>query len=174
MDQCEIRKMIRKDMKMNQKKMSAMLKGIAIVAGMMLTVFLMIVMPMFAKECRAIYPKSKELYIPGLCYGWYLGILCYIALFQFAKICIQIGNDNSFSKENMKSLNIIGIIGMMAALSWFVIMITLVVIGSMSVAFFVMIVLAVMISISLSILATVLSHLVRKAYELKEENELTI
>lgn len=159
---------------MNQKKMSVMLEIIAVIAVIMLLIFLVVLMPMLASECREIYPKSAYLYIPGICYGWYLGILCLTAVCYFLRICNEIGKDNSFSKENMHSLNIIGIIAIIAAASWFIVILILIFIGSMSIAFFALMTLAVIVSLAIAVIATVLSHLVQKAYEIKEENDLTI
>lgn len=159
---------------MNQKKMSIMLKSIAVMAGVMGLLFLTILMPVLADDCRNMYSESAYLYWPGLCYGWLIGIIYYMALFQFWKICNEIGRDNSFSKENIKSLNIISILAVLAAGIWFAGLVGLILIKSISISFFALMSIAILISLAVAIIATVLSHLVRKAYELKEESELTI
>lgn len=159
---------------MNQKKMSIMLKSIAVIAGIMGLLFLTILMPVLADDCRKMYSEAAYLYWPGLCYGWLIGIIYYMALFQFWKICNEIGRDNSFSKENIKSLNIISILAILAAGIWFAGIVGLILIKTISFSFFAMMSIAVLISLAVAVVATVLSHLVRKAYELKEESELTI
>ncbi len=159
---------------MNQKKMSVMLKSIALIAGVMGLLFLAILMPVLADDCKRMYSEVAYLYWPGLCYGWLIGIIYYMALFQFWKICNEIGRDNSFSKENIKSLNIISILAILASGIWFAGIVGLILIKSISIGFFVLMSIAVLISLAVSVIATVLSHLVRKAYELKEESELTI
>lgn len=159
---------------MNQKKMSIMLKGIAVMAGVMGLLFLIILMPALADDCRKMYSKSAYLYWPGICYGWLIGIICYIALYQFWKICNEIGRDNSFSKENIKSLKIISMLAILESCIWFAGLVGLILIGSISISFSIMMSIAVLASIAVSIIATVLAHLVQKAYELKEESEFTI
>lgn len=159
---------------MNQKKMSVMLKGIAVTAGIMGLLFFTILMPVLADECREIYEEAAYLYWPGICYGWLIGIICYIALFQFWKICNEIGRDNSFSKENIKSLNIISLLAVIVSGIWFAGLVGLILIGLISIGFFLLMSFAVLVSLAVSVIATVLSHLVQKAYELKEDSELTI
>ncbi len=159
---------------MNQLKMSYMLKGIVIVIGVMGALFFVLMMPMLANDCRRSYSEAAYLYWPGLYYGWAIGVICYLALFQFWKICVEIGRDNSFSKENVKSLNLIGYLAIAAACLWFAGLIVLIVLGMISIGFFVLMFMAIIVSISISIIAIVLSHLVDKAYALKQENELTI
>lgn len=151
-----------------------MLKGIAIMAGSIGLIFLAVLLPMLALDCRRMYEEAAFLFWPGLCYGWGIGILCYAALYQFWKICVQIGNDNSFSLENIRSLSIISKIAVIITLVWFAGLVGLIVTGFISIGFFILMALAVMLSLAVSIIATVLAHLVEKAYVLKQESELTI
>lgn len=159
---------------MNQKKMSFMLKGIAIMAGTMGLVFLAVLMPMLAMDCKREYEESAFLFWPGICYGWLIGIMCYVALFQFWKICVEIGRDNSFSLENIRSLNIISKIAVIVTIIWFTGLVGLIIMGSISIGFFILMSVAVLLSLAVAVVATVLAHLVQKAYELKKETELTI
>lgn len=159
---------------MNQKKMSIMLKTIAVFAGIMGIICLAIIMPFMARECRIMYEEAAYLYWPGMCFGWLIGVLFFIALYQFWKICNEIGRDNSFSEENMRSLNIISVSALAAAGICFVGLVSLILNGTISIGFFVLMSLLVFVSLTISIIATVLSHLVKKAYELKQESEFTI
>lgn len=159
---------------MGQKKMSIMLKCIAVIVGIMGALFLTVLMPVMADECRSMYKEVTYLYWPGICYGWMIGIMCYMALYQFWKICNEIGRDNSFSKENVKSLNIISLLALVVSGIWFAGLVGLILNGTISIGFFVLMSLAVFVSLAISVIAAVLSHLVQKAYELKEESELTI
>lgn len=159
---------------MNQKKMALMLKGIATVVGIMGILFFGILMPIMANDCRISYTEVDYLYWPGMCFGWIIGILCYLALFMFWKICSEIGKDNSFSIENVKALKTIAILAAIAGFMWFAAMLGLICFKIMSIGFFVLMSMAILVSISVSIIAIVLAHLVYKAYELKQETELTI
>lgn len=154
--------------------MCIMLKGITVMAAIMGTIFLTVIMPVLAIDCKRDYEEAAYLFWPGLCYGWIIGIMCYIALYQFWKICIEIGRDNSFSNENIKSLNIISKIALAVTVIWFAGLVGLIIIGSISIGFFILMAVAVIVSLAISIVATVLAHLVQKAYELKKEADLTI
>lgn len=159
---------------MSQKKMCIMLKGITILAAVIGIIFLAVIMPMLAVECRQMDEESAYLFWPGLCYGWLIGFMCYMALYQFWKICNEIGRDNSFSAENVTSLNIISKIAIIVTILWFAGLVGLIIIGSISIGFFILMTVAVVVSIAVSIIATVLAHLVQKAYDLKKDADLTI
>lgn len=146
---------------MNQKKMSVMLKGIAVTAGMMGLIFLAVMMPMLALDCRREYEEFAYLFYPGLAYGWLIGILAFAALYEFWKICTEIGRDNSFSKENVLSLNRISMIAMIEAGIWFVGLVGLIIIGSIGIGFIVLMTVAIVISLAISIIATVLAQIGR-------------
>lgn len=154
--------------------MSMMLKGIDLTIGFMGTVFLVWIIPMLADEFRIIYVDAAYLYYPGICFFWVIGILGYISLYQFWKICVEIGKDNSFSKENIKSLNIISMLGIIAAILWFLAIVFLVFLKLFCVNLFIILGMMLFASLCISIVAIVLAHLVEKAYLLKVENELTI
>lgn len=159
---------------MSQTKMSVILKSISVVAIVMVTLFLTILMPILALECKATYDEVAYLFWPGLAYGWFIGGICYAALYQFWKICNEIAKDNSFSKENIKSLKIISGLGLFAAIVWFAGIVALIIMKCIGIGFFALMIFAIIVSLMISILAVALAHLVQKAYELKEEVELTI
>lgn len=159
---------------MNQSKMSMMLKGIDLTIGFMGTVFLLWILPMLADEFRIMYVDAAYLYYPGICFFWGIGILGYIALYRFWRICVEIGRDNSFSKENIHSLNIISVLAVIAAILWFMGIVVLVVLEVIYVNLFVIMGLFSFVSICICVVSIVLAHLVEKAYLLKVENELTI
>ena len=159
---------------MNQKRMSLMLKSVTIIIGLMGTVFFLILLPALANDLRNGYKEATYLYWPGLLYGWLIGVIVYAALYNFWKICCEIGKDNSFSKENIKYLNNIGLLAIIAATVWFTGLVVLISINVISIAFFVLMVVGIIASVAIAIITIVLAHLVDKAYELKSENELTI
>ncbi len=158
---------------MSQKKMSLMLRGIAYIAMMMLVVFEVYIVSVFANDMKKI-PDNQGLDGFKIGFSLLMGMLCIVAVGLFVRICNEIGKDNSFSTENMESLNRIAILGMIAAAAWFIAFIVVVTLDRLSLGYVVLLVVTVTISLAVSIVATVLAHLVQKAYDMKMENELTI
>ena len=94
--------------------------------------------------------------------------------FFFIWFVNNVEGDNSFSDENIKSLNVISKIALAVTVIWFAGLVGLIIIGSISIGFFILMAVAVIVSLAIFIVATVLAHLVQKAYELKKEADLTI
>lgn len=159
---------------MNQSKMSMMLKCIDLTIAVMGTVFLIWILPMLADEFKTIYVDAAYLYFPGICFFWVMGVFGYTALWQFWKICMEIGRDNSFSKENIRSLNLISVLAVIASVLWFAAIIMLVFLKVFCVSLLVILGILSFVSICICVVCIVLAHLVEKAYLLKVENELTI
>ena len=102
-------------------------------------------------------------------------VLCYAALWQFAKVCREIGRENSFSVENYLSFRIIGLLFLVQAVVWIVFLaVSLLVFRT--VTLFLIFVLAGMICIWLGVaaLASTLAKLIDKARQIREENDYTI
>ena len=88
---------------MSQKEVSKWLKVITILVGVAGIIFFFVVMPYMAYDVAAAYPEAAYLKWPGMIYGWGIGVICYAILYQFWKVCVEIGRDNSFSAENAKA-----------------------------------------------------------------------
>ena len=159
---------------MSQKQIAVWLKGITIVIGVMGLVFFFLVMPYMAQDVAAGYPEAAYLYWPGMIYGWGIGIVCYAILWQFWKVCVEIGRDNSFSKENERSFANISRLCAVLAAAWFGGIVFLAVVHCLGAAYLFFMILLVFISIVLAVLSAALSHLIYKSYELKHEQDLTI
>ena len=87
---------------MQQKEISRWLKAITIVLALMGAVFFLYIMPVLAMSWRDADESLAYLFMPGLLYGWCIAVICYAILYQFWKVCVQIGKDNSFSKETVR------------------------------------------------------------------------
>lgn len=159
---------------MKQKEVSKWLKGITIAIALMGIVFFFFVVPVLADEMRNMYPEVAYLYWPGLIYGGVIGIACYAILLQFWKVCCEIGKDNSFSKENADSFVMICRIALVLSLIWFGGLVYLSCIHCLNPGIAIFMIVAIFISIVIMVLAAALSHLILKAYEMKQENEFTI
>lgn len=159
---------------MKQGEISKWLKAISIGVSIMGLLFFFVIVPQLAREYRANNPDIAYLYWPGLCYGWFIAVIYYSALFQFWKISCEIGRDNSFSSENAKAMVNIAKLVALAAMAWFAGMLFLGFIKLLNPGFIILFCGASFGSIAISVMAAALSRLILKAYELKQENELTI
>ena len=109
-----------------------------------------------------------------LAYIWIVGALCFAALWEAWKICGEIGRDNSFSRQNVRSLRRISkemaaACALMAA-GFALCLLT----GLHSALVLGLVVLGVCISLIFSLFAAALAELIQAGAELKDENDLTI
>lgn len=107
-------------------------------------------------------------------YSFALAVPCYGILYQFWKVCRQIGLGNSFSKENADSFVAMSRFAFFLTVEWFIGLLFLAIGGWMKTGALVILIFGNFLSIIVTIIAAALSHLVLKAYELRQENELTI
>lgn len=155
-----------------QRKISAWLKGLCIVMGLMITAY-------FAMK---IWISTRDI---GLYPGWqiYVGIglsalvlvMCGLILRRFWKVCTEIGNDNSFSLENVENFRRMALIGGVCLAQYLVrVIIVLTADAEISVFRVVILVGLVLLCGIFVVLCEALSQLIRNAYEVKHENDLTI
>ncbi len=159
---------------MKQQEMTNWLKGICIGIAVMGLIFFGLLIPNLAVESKLQYPELAFLFWPGLIYVWIIGALCYAILYQFWKVCIQIGKENSFSIENSRAFVKISKLGVVISVMCFLGMFYLGVNKWLNPGIMFLMIGAIFIGIIITVLAAALSRLILKAYELKKENELTI
>ena len=159
---------------MKQIEISRWLKMITIAIAIIGMIFFLWIVPTLAEEMRDMYPEVAFLYWPGLIYGGLIAILCYLILFQFWKVCHEIGVDNSFSFENACSFKIMSRYAAIMAVIWFIGLVGLSIKNWLQAGIMLFMIFAIFASIVVAICTAALSHLVLKAYEMKKENELTI
>lgn len=159
---------------MSQKQVAVWLKGITIAIGIMGLLFFFLVMPYMAHDVAEGYPEASYLFWPGMLYGWGIGIICYAILWQFWKVCVEIGRDNSFSKENAGAFVNISRLFIFFAVVLFCGIVFLAVRHCLGAVYLIFMILLIFACIVFSVLAAALSHLIYKSYELRQEQELTI
>ena len=89
-------------------------------------------------------------------------------------ICGEFAKDNSFCKENVQRLKDISKLALLECILYLVAMIILLVLNLLHPSVLLMTLFIIFVGISIAVVAATLSHLVEKARELKEENDLTI
>lgn len=156
---------------MKQKKISNWLKGLVVLLGVLGILFF------GGLTGLACYLKDEG--TTGMLWGfiffsWYTAILCYGVLFQFWKVCNQIGADNSFSLENAVAFHKMGLLGAASAVGYLLRLLYHIIIGQTNAVVIVYSIVLMLLSSVFIILCESLSQLIRNAYEVKMENELTI
>lgn len=156
---------------MKQKKISYWLKGMTIVLGIMgLLGFAGLTWYAFSlKSATEGDPLWQFIF-----FSWYTAVLCYMILYQFWQVCTQIGRENSFSIENVRAFHRMGlcgaaeIAGLAARLIWRG------VIHELDAVNILVLIVKVIFVMMFILLCEALSRLVQYAYDVKQENDLTI
>ena len=131
-------------------------------------------LPMLASALLEEFPAYQKWYWPCLIYGWVVLLPGFAGLWEFWKICVEIGRDNSFSQKNARALFRICLLALTMA--------ALLVVGVAALCLLGMGLPALLIAMLgfaaacalVALLANALSQLVRRAAAIKSENDLTI
>lgn len=156
---------------MKQRKISQWLKGIVISLAILGTVFV-IAVTIFSFLKTEMHPVGSIIGFPF--FTWYTIAVCYAILFQFWKVCKEIGNENSFSNENASAFHKMAIGGILLAIGFSTKFCLIFFFGNLGFVYGLFIVFEVIASIIFIVLCEALSKLVLHAYEMRQENELTI
>ncbi len=159
---------------MKQKSLSNWLKAIIIGMGIIGLVFYGLVVPELGNDLVSHYPEYSSAYYLWIGFLWLTAVPCYIVLYFAWKISDNIGKDNSFCKENAVSMKHISTLAAGDSIFFFAGNIIYLIIGFNHPSIVLAALAVVFIGISIAVAAAVLSHLILKATEMKEENDLTI
>ena len=105
---------------------------------------------------------------------WISAVICYTILFFFWRIVSEIGKDNSFSLENVKNFKCMAGCGVAAIIEYIIRIIVWLIRGDFTLIALSYTLLKIFVFIIFIILCYAMSRLVQNAYEIKQENELTI
>lgn len=159
---------------MKQKELSMWLKFLVTLAGIMGIVLCFWFAPVFGKMMAEKEPRLAYMFWPCLIYIWLACVPVYLALYEAWRIFTNIGDDRSFSTENVHRLKKITKLSILEVIMYFLAAIVLLVVDMVSIQIFIVIFIILFASMFVSVCASVLSHLVSKAVELQNENDLTI
>ena len=159
---------------MEQKTLSKWLKLILLGMGICGLAVYFLVVPSFGDSLRSQYPEFAGRYWPWLIFIWISGIPCYAALVLGWRIAANIGRDASFSMENARFLRSIAILAAVDAAYVFLGNLAMLFLDMSHPGVVLLSLLVVFAGAAVAVAAGALSHLVRKAALLQEENDLTI
>ena len=130
--------------------------------------------PLMVDELAFMYPEAAYLKWPGLTGVWVIAVLCYVVLGNFRRICVRIGEDNSFCNENADCMKRMGMLSFVVAGLLTGAMVFLGCLGFLGIAYFIVYSLLMCVVCGVGVLCLALAALIRRAAQLKEENDLTI
>lgn len=159
---------------MKQSELAKSLKLFISLTCIILAICAFVVVPKIGKDISSSAPEYSYLYYPFLIFIWITIIPFYAALFEGWKISNEINKDNSFSKKNMDSLNKIRKYSLSECLLYFIGALILLYFNLLHLSILIIILFVIFIAMCISVFTAVLAHLVQKAYDLKNENDLTI
>lgn len=159
---------------MTQKRIANVLKVFCIFVAVVGAFFFFLYIPLIIDEFALMFPEAAFLKFPGILGVWVIAALCYIALWNFWGICTRIGEDNSFCEENAKAMKNMAIMGFLMTGLILAAMIFIGILGFLGISYFMIGFFVACITTGVGVVCYALSLLIRKAAEIKEENDLTI
>ena len=132
-------------------------------------------LPMLASALLEEFPAYQKWYWPCLIYGWAVLAPGFVGLWEFWKICVEIGRDNTFSEVNARGLvRISRLMGTACALMAVGLAVLLFGRGQPEPVLEGLTALGALIALVLALFASAMAQLIRAGAALKDENDLTI
>lgn len=158
---------------MKQTEIAGYLKFITIGVTVLFLAFVAWFLP--AMVGKSITEKGSVFW--GICmFFWVTAVPCFLSLWKFWGICVRIGKDQSFSRENAKALKQMSHYMLTDAVLYAIVFSLTCICGWYERNAWILfgIILILFVCITLTILCAALSHLVYKASRMQEEQDLTI
>ena len=133
-----------------------------------------VLLPALASAMLEEYPAYQKWYWPCLIYGWVVLLPGFAGLWEFWKICVEIGRDNSFSQKNARALFRICLLALTMAALLAAGVAALCLLGMGLPALLIAMLGFAAACALVALLANALAQLVRRAAAIKSENDLTI
>ena len=159
---------------MEQRKMVKWLKFLVIFVAICGLILCAMVIPVVGKELSGMSPELGRYFKPWVTFVWVLAIPCFVALVHAWMIFSNIEKDKAFSVENAKHMEKISYLAGADTIVLISGNIVLLILNMNHPSVFLVLLLIGIIGIGISVAAAVLSHLIQKASNLQDENDLTI
>lgn len=165
---------------MRQKTLVNWLKAIIIIFGLLLAVLLFLVVPSVGQRAIAATPEASFLFWPCLIFIWVMGAPVYLMLIEAWKVCGRIRSGVPFCEPNAQSFVAIAQYSVLDCGLLFignVVYVAVVLTKELDVYPVVVPIfslLLIFIGLAVAVAAATLSHLIYKASDINEENQLTI
>lgn len=159
---------------MEQRKMVKWLKFLVIFVAICGLILCAVVIPVVGRELSGMSPELGRYFKPWVTFVWVLAIPCFAALVHAWMIFSNIEKDKAFSMENAKHMEKISYLAGADTIALISGNIVLLILNMNHPSVFLVFLMIGIIGIGISVAAAVLSHLIQKAANLQDENDLTI
>ena len=159
---------------MEQRKMIKWLKFLVIFVAICGLILCAVVIPVVGKELSGMSPELGRYFKPWVTFVWVLAIPCFAALIHAWMIFSNIEKNKAFSMENAKHMEKISYLAGADTIALISGNIVLLILNMNHPSVFLVFLMIGIIGIGISVAAAVLSHLIQKAANLQDENDLTI
>ena len=159
---------------MRSDALAKWLKVIIIGVGVCGLLTYMVILPRFGLYLVDQNSMLEKNLPPWMVLLWLSAVPCYAVLYLGWKVAENIGKDESFCTQNATYLKWVAYLALGDSVFIFVAHVIFLVLDMSAAVVMLVIIVIVFIGIAISICAASLSHLVMKAAEIKEENDLTI
>lgn len=159
---------------MKQKELSNWLKAIVALLAICCVVLAGLIAPEQGDEFVTANPQYADLFLPCLIVVELSFIPVFAALWQVWGIASEIGRDNSFCLRNALRLRTISRLALLDTLVYIIMGFALIAMGRAYPDFIFVLVCVVFMGLCFTVVCAALSHLTRKAADMKSENDLTI
>lgn len=159
---------------MKQKHLSNWLKLILIGIALCGLAVYALVVPIYGRILQTSYPELSNRFWPWLLFIWASGIPCYIVLYYAWRIATNIGNDQSFTKQNASLLKKISFLASLDAVFFLIGNVVLLFLNMSHPGVAIASLVIVFVGVAVAVISAALSHLVNKAALLQEQSDWTI
>ena len=164
---------------MQQKTLVSWLKAIIIIFGILLAALLFAVLPTAGIKVSGTMPEIAFLYWPCLIVSWLFGTPIFLMLMEAWKVCNRIASGQPFCADNARSFvslcqNALIACGVLLAGNIGLIIVSAVTgLAVYPIAVPVFSMLVIFVGLAAAVACATLSHLIYKATDINEENQLT-
>ena len=159
---------------MKQKELSTILKAILILCLLALLLLGAWVVPSIGAETAEGVPSLAWLFWPALIAFWLTCLPVVAVLGIVWQLSNEIRRDNSFSTENARRLKWISVLALGDTAAYLVSAVVLMALNALHPGIALLFFAILLFGVAVAVIAALLSHLVRKAADLRAEQELTI
>ena len=159
---------------MKQKELSVWLRAIVVLIGAAVLFLALVFVPDLGREAARQNVNFTWLYWPCLSYIWLTTVPVFLSLAIAWRIFAEIGRDNSFCQANARRLRTISFLALTDTVLYMIWAIVLGVLGALHPGVLTGVCCIVFMGLGFTVGTAALSHLTKKAADLKADSDLTI
>ncbi|MGM9521496.1 MAG: DUF2975 domain-containing protein [Oscillospiraceae bacterium] len=159
---------------MKQHELSIWLRIVVAILTVFLLLICIFAVPMFGKSAVWHYRELTFLRWSVPVFLWFTALPVFLSLFLAWRIFSEIGRDNSFCRKNAIRLRAISILALIDTVLYIAAAIFMAAVGALVLSLLIRFIVIILFGAAMSVACAALSHLTRKASDLKDDSDLTI